>query len=550
MDPRQTEKGGKSRDVGRYHRPHARSVQVFLPRAPFGVKFRHEGVGVRKCLRCAWCDGMKRSKRIQRRLLPLLFGIALVLTTGFPGGLSAGMAMTSDMGFDPGAIAQATLPADVNPYEIAPPLESEPTPPPPPAVQPMPQPVSPAVGQADETLDLEPLVIPDASSSEDDRIIPVKLPPASVKPTDLEPPRPKFPPLPRQEIRGVWMTTNDMEVLLDRDRLRSAVDQLARLNFNTIYPVVWNSGYALHPSQVARRVGSPQIYRGHQNQDPLADIIDQGHRDGLSILPWFEFGFMAPPTSELVMAHPDWITQKRNGETTSVSAGGEVVWLNPFRPEVQKFLTDLVMEVVNQYDVDGIQFDDHMSLPRDFGYDSYTRSLYKKETNKDVPADSADPAWVKWRADKITNFIGDLHDAVKTKKPKAILSVSPNYQDFAYRFHLQDWLNWVRKDFVDEIVMQVYRADYNSFVEMLERAEIKEVKQKISTGIGILTGLPRRPIAMAQIQQQTRAAQQRGLGVAFFFYESLWEDSPESVAERQAGFQALFPRPASRLAQR
>ncbi|NJN32454.1 MAG: family 10 glycosylhydrolase [Synechococcales cyanobacterium RM1_1_8] len=365
-----------------------------------------------------------------------------------------------------------------------------------------------------------------------------------------EPQRPQFPALPRQEVRGVWMTTSDMDVLLDRDRISQAMDQLARLNFNTVYPVVWNSGYAVHPSAVARRVGSPQIYRGYQDQDPLAEIITQGHRRGLSVMPWFEFGFMVPESSELALAHPDWLSVKANGGITAPSAGGYNAWLNPLKPEVQKFITDLVMEVVNKYDVDGIQFDDHLSLPRDFGYDSYTKALYQQETGKAVPANPADEAWMRWRADKITAFVGDLHDAVKTRKPKTVFSISPNYHDFAYKFTLQDWLNWVRQDFVDEIVLQVYRDDYSSFLSILDRPEVKETQQKISTAIGILSGLPRRQIAMGQIEQQSRAAQQRGLGIAYFFFDSLWDYAPEPVAERQERFAQLFPRSAPRLAQR
>jgi uncharacterized lipoprotein YddW (UPF0748 family) len=50
----------------------------------------------------------------------------------------------------------------------------------------------------------------------------------------------------RSEIRGVWMTTNDMTTMRDRTKLRTAMDQLKDMHFNTVYPVVWNSGYAIH----------------------------------------------------------------------------------------------------------------------------------------------------------------------------------------------------------------------------------------------------------------------------------------------------------------
>jgi len=59
-----------------------------------------------------------------------------------------------------------------------------------------------------------------------------------------------------------------------------------------------------------------------------------------------------------------------------------VVWLDPFQEEVQNFTRSLVMEVTNRYDGDGIQFDDHMSLPRDFEYDKYILSLYKASTRR------------------------------------------------------------------------------------------------------------------------------------------------------------------------
>ena len=353
--------------------------------------------------------------------------------------------------------------------------------------------------------------------------------------------------LPRQEIRGVWMTTNDFDTLKDREKVQDAVSQLRRMNFNTIYPVVWNSGYVMYPSAIAQRAGiQPFVYKGLDGHDILRDLITQAHRKGLLVIPWFEFGFMAPPTSELALNYPDWFTQKRDGSQTSNSAAGEVMWLNPFHPRVQQFITNLVLEAVTQYDADGIQFDDHMSLPHEFGYDQYTVALYTKETKNAPPNNPQDAAWVKWRADKITAFMVQLNQAVKQRKAQAIFSVSPNYYDFAYKFHLQDWLGWMRQNIVDELIVQVYRPNLQSFVANISRPEIQEAQQTIPTGIGIMTGLRNNPVSMQQIKFQVRAAQERGLGVTFFYYESLWNDALESLNERQAGFATLFPSPALR----
>lgn len=354
---------------------------------------------------------------------------------------------------------------------------------------------------------------------------------------------------PLEEIRGVWMTENDTDILSDRPKLQEAVSQLARLNLNTIYPVVWNSGYVLYESAVAQGAGiQPFVRKGLQGQDILAELVTQAHHKGLLVIPWFEFGFMAPPTSELALNHPQWLTQRRNGSQTWTGVAGEVVWLNPFHPEVQQFITDLVLEVVTRYDVDGIQFDDHTSLPNEFGYDRYTLALYKQETGKNAPILPQNPAWVRWRANKITAFVTQLNKAVKQRKPNAIFSVSPNPFDTAYKTHLQDWLAWVRRGIVDELIVQVYRPDLQSFVAQLTRPEIQEVQQKIPTGVGILTGLRNKPIPMQFIQAKVRTARDRGLGVSFFYYESLWDEAPEPMTERQSNFQALFNAPASRVA--
>jgi uncharacterized lipoprotein YddW (UPF0748 family) len=356
----------------------------------------------------------------------------------------------------------------------------------------------------------------------------------------------QIPEPPRQEIRGVWLTNNEFTSLRQRAKVQEIVTQLRRLNFNTIYPVVWNDGYTKYPSAVTQKMGIPYFFKGTEGQDVIADILTQARRQGLLAIPWFEFGFMVPLTSELAAKNPHWLTQKQDGTQTSISAAGEVAWLNPFHPEVQKFITDLVIEIITKYNADGIQFDDHMSLPVDFGYDKYTINLYTQETGSPPPPNPQAQAWIKWRADKITAFMLQLQQAVKARKPNAIFSVSPNYYDFAYKFQLQDWLNWVRLGIVDELVMQVYRDDLSSFSSKINRPEIAETRQLIPTAIGIMTGLRNRPVPMSQIRSQVQATQAQGLGAVFFYYESLWNYAPEPVAQRQAAFQSLFPNLALR----
>ncbi|MGL5034113.1 MAG: family 10 glycosylhydrolase, partial [Microcystaceae cyanobacterium] len=120
------------------------------------------------------------------------------------------------------------------------------------------------------------------------------------------------------EIRGIWITNNDTSRFMDQGKTQQAVDLLAQLNFNTLYPVVWNSGYVLYESAIAQQEGIKTFNtRGKQGQDSLADLIGRAHQQGLLVLPWFEFGFMVPETSELALKHPQWLTQRQNGSKTT-----------------------------------------------------------------------------------------------------------------------------------------------------------------------------------------------------------------------------------------
>ncbi|MBW4681082.1 MAG: family 10 glycosylhydrolase [Microcoleus vaginatus WJT46-NPBG5] len=361
------------------------------------------------------------------------------------------------------------------------------------------------------------------------------------------------------EIRGVWLTNIDSEVLFSRANLSKAVQRLAQLNFNTIYPVVWNWGYTLYPSKVAEKATGSSMRLVTpleasvdpswevEKRDMLKEVIELGHQKKLTVMPWFEFGFMAPADSELAKRHPDWLTSRRDGSKTWKEGIHQRVWLNPFHPEVQKFIIDLVAEIVTNYDVDGIQFDDHFGLPNEFGYDAYTVEMYKKEIGQDPSTDPKETFWVRWRADKINDFMGRVFQAVKARKPNCIVSVSPNPLHYALPAHLQDWFTWERKGFVEEIVVQVYRNELDRFIAELDREEIQLANTHVPVGIGILTGLKGRAIPLEQIQAQVKAVRERRLaGVSFFFYESLSSWAKEKPAQREAAFKRLFRTPVQR----
>lgn len=373
-----------------------------------------------------------------------------------------------------------------------------------------------------------------------------------------------------QELRGVWLTNFGGAALFFPQGVNRVMYQLRQQNFNTVYPVVWNRGNSFYPSAVANReVGRSQARLQGMlmlGRDVLAEIVQQGNRQGLRVIPWFEYGFMTPANSSLAKRHPGWLTERQNGikllqdelyQVNKTTAKGlrrqaaiKQVWLNPLHPEVQQFILDLIVEVVTKYNVAGIQLDDHFSLPVEFGYDRFTIKLYQQEhQGKKPPNNYLDAEWMRWRANKITDFMQRVFQAVKSVKPNCLVSLSPNPQYFAYRAYLQDWLAWVQRGLVQELVCQVYRDDLKTFLTELSQPALQIARRQIPVSIGILTGSWSRPIAIAQIQQQVQIIRERGFaGVSFFYWETLWGYiTSESPQERRDAFQSLFSLPIKKF---
>ena len=352
------------------------------------------------------------------------------------------------------------------------------------------------------------------------------------------------------EIRGVWMTNYGVSLMYHTTRLDEVVANLAKHHLNTLYPAVWNRGYTLHPSSVAKQAGGVGRDRLtslplRSFQDPLSAIIYQAHRQHLRLIPWFEYGLWMPTSSAIAQQHPDWLTTNFAGETVAggtatppsnpfvrslwnlkeEAAGANQAWLNPFHPEVQQFLIDLIKEVVQRYPVDGIQLDDHFGLSTEFGYDPYTQELYRQDHDGNAaPSDNTDPEWMRWRADHITLLMERIVAAVKEVKPEAIISLSPNSPEFAYNQYLQDWRRWVDMGLLDEVIVQVYRDDIMALEAELYNGGFADVNQQIPVAIGLYTGPVGQAKSAAKIQQEASAVKTAGYrGISFFCWETtLW----------------------------
>ena len=200
--------------------------------------------------------------------------------------------------------------------------------------------------------------------------------------------------------------------------------------------------------------------------------------------------------------------------------------MNYINPQVQDFMQSLVLEVVNKYDIDGIQGDDRLpSMPVTGGYDNYTVDLYKQENGGQAPPQlETDLAWINWRTNKLTTFAGKLYNSVKAAKPNVIVSFAPSIYPWGKDNYLQDWPTWLDNGYCDYVIPQLYRYDILAYSQTL-KAQINYVKKtpdrsKLYGGVLIQTGSwnPTEEYLDGMISENRN----NGIkGEVLFFYEGL-----------------------------
>lgn len=351
------------------------------------------------------------------------------------------------------------------------------------------------------------------------------------------------------ELRGVWLTNTGSKVLNSRENIKEAMEFLAETGFNYVFPVVWNKALTMYPSQVMRETFGVEIDPLYQGRDPLAELLEEAKKVGLKVIPWFEYGFATSYNlngGHLIAKKPEWGAKDQAGNLLNKN-GFE--WMNALDPQVQDFMLNMVLEVVKNYDIDGVQGDDRMpALPSEGGYDLGTIERYRQMFEKEPPKNPKDSQWVQWRADILTDFLERIYTEVKSLKPEIAISMSPNVYSWGLNEYLQDSKAWVNKQLVDLIHPQLYRRDFGSYKSLIDKVVnepfMAENLSKLSPGILIKLGGYR--ISAEDLIRKIEYNRSVGIqGEILFFYEGLRENDGALAKALREG---PYGRPASEVA--
>ncbi len=351
------------------------------------------------------------------------------------------------------------------------------------------------------------------------------------------------PPTQIQEIRGVWIVDYaHSPVLKSAENIDNALTFLKANGFNTVFPAIWNRGFTAFPSEVMARHGFPKQdpFYADAGFDPLREIVNQGKAQNMVVIPWFEYGFAASPNPDgghILQTKPQWSAIDSSGQ--KVRHGG-LTWMNSLAPEVQQFMLDLIKEVIQKYDVDGIQGDDRLpAMPFTGSYDTNTKDKFKAKFGTNPSTNGKDAIWIKFRADLLTQFLEQLFREVKSTKPSCVVSIAPAPFPFGRDNLMQDSNTWVTKGIVDLLHPQLYRTSFTHYKPEIDKIKSSfpnsAQRNKFSPGIAFRANNVN--LTTSDIVKSVQLNRRSGLGgQVFFFYEGIAKnDNQMAIALRTQG---------------
>ncbi|MCQ2335189.1 MAG: family 10 glycosylhydrolase [Paludibacteraceae bacterium] len=283
---------------------------------------------------------------------------------------------------------------------------------------------------------------------------------------------------PKREFRAAWFTTvwaidwpkthqnaTESGARAQQNELRAMVDQLEAANMNACFFQVRGFSDAMYHSRFQEEAWSYILTgtRGAEpSYDPLQLLVDYAHSKGIEVHVWMNpyryatssANYGTRPT-DYSHTHPDWL----------VDCGGTTI-LNPCLPQVKERIAAVVGDVVRNYDVDGVIFDDYFYQS---GYqNAYDDAYYAASGTTLSRAD--------WRRAQVNDMVRMVRDTIQAIKPYVAFGIgpagvagcantsAPKYgvtpcpvgSDWQYNGIYSDPLAWYDQKLIDYMAPQLY----------------------------------------------------------------------------------------------
>lgn len=230
----------------------------------------------------------------------------------------------------------------------------------------------------------------------------------------------------KREVRSVWMATvwaldwpsSTSSTTAQKNEMVKYLDVLQKNNFNAVYFQVRTMSDAFYKSSYEPWSSYLTGTRGKDpGWDPLAFVVEECHKRGMECHAWvnpyrFSTGSNWSTAQDQALKSAGMLLAytKSDGKTTTI--------LNPGLESVRKRIVDVCKEIISNYDVDGLVFDDYFypeGIPVTSSAGDY--DLWQKS--------SASMTFGDWRRNNVNQMVADVYKMVQHQKPYVRFGISP-----------------------------------------------------------------------------------------------------------------------------
>lgn len=230
----------------------------------------------------------------------------------------------------------------------------------------------------------------------------------------------------KREVRSVWMATvwaldwpsSTSSTTAQKNEMVKYLDVLQKNNFNAVYFQVRTMSDAFYKSSYEPWSSYLTGTRGKDpGWDPLAFVVEECHKRGMECHAWvnpyrFSTGSNWSTAQDQALKSAGMLLAytKSDGKTTTI--------LNPGLESVRKRIVDVCKEIISNYDVDGLVFDDYFypeGIPVTSSAGDY--DLWQKS--------GASMTFGDWRRNNVNQMVADVYRMVQQQKPYVRFGISP-----------------------------------------------------------------------------------------------------------------------------
>lgn len=285
--------------------------------------------------------------------------------------------------------------------------------------------------------------------------------------------------VPLEEVRGLYIATVynidypsrcDLSAEALRAELDRILDDTEAAGLNTVYFQVRPACDALYDSEIFP-VSSVLSSTGELTMDPLAYLLEEAHKRTIAVHAWINpfrvtVGSASYPNISLetlpedspARLHPEWVVAYADGR----------LYLDPGIPEVRTLIADGVREIVRNYPVDGVLFDDYF-YPYPVQNSDGTTAVFADQTSFSQYGGTMELA--DWRRENINCMIEETYSAIQEENADVKFGVAPfgiwqnddGQNDGSstrgmesYHSIYCDPLAWAQGGYIDYLAPQIY----------------------------------------------------------------------------------------------